>query len=98
MSLDFVNLVAIISAVISVVITLKVSKEILSDRKQRKQVSNKDDEIIEDAEYKKIKASTCWLEHERQRNKGDHFDDENVYLSRAEAIRENTDFFSFVNN
>ena len=97
MKLDFVNIVAIISAIIGIVIAIRTLREMVSDRKQRKIVENKIEVDVKDSEYKIIESSTYWLEHERQRNKGDHYDDESVYLNRAQTIRERTLFFSFIN-
>ena len=98
MSFDFINIVGVVSAIISLVIGFRTKKEIISDKKKRKEVLKNAEETIEDIDYKRIKASTYWLEHERQRNKGNHFEDEGVYLNRAQVIRERTSFFSFIND
>ena len=60
-------------------------------------VDNNSQLALEKSEYKKILDATHWLEHERQRNQGEHYEDENVYLNRAQAIRISTAFFSLVN-
>lgn len=98
MNFDFINVMTIIAAVISAIIAFRTIKEIISDRKHRKKTAEIIDESVEDSEYKRIKASTYWLEHERQPNKGNHYEDESVYLNRASVIREKTSFFSFIND
>lgn len=94
MSFDFVNFLAIISLVGIVVIFYKMVADYLSVRNRINAVDTKIDAIDE---YNKILNATYWLEHERQRNQGEHFDDETIYLNRAQTIRTKTSFFSFVN-
>ena len=76
---------------------VKVIKDIRAFRKQQSPVINVIPGENLNSEYQKILDSTYWLEHERQSNQGEHFEDESVYLNRAQTIRENTSFFSLVN-
>lgn len=96
MSFDFVDFLAVLACTISSVFAFKMIKDIISVRKQQRDVQYQQSQE-EKSEYKKILNATYWLEHERQRNQGEHFDDETIYLNRAQAIRTKTSFFSFVN-
>lgn len=97
MKFDFVNLVAIVSAIITVVIAFLMTRDVISERKKVKKISVPKEGGNEENRYKKILKATYWLEHERERNCGEHHSDENVYLNRAEVMREKTPFFSYVN-
>lgn len=46
--------------------------------------------------YDEIVRITRSLEIEREKNTGEHFEDETVYLNRAKLIRETSPFFSWV--
>lgn len=98
MSFDIVNILALISCVVTIVFAYKIVTEMSAARRQQR-IKMVDDRQLasEKSEYKKILEATHWLEHERQRNKGEHFEDETVYLNRAQAIRTSTAFFSLVN-
>lgn len=97
MSFDFVDFLAIVSCFVAVVISYKMVKDIISVRKQLAHAPINNPSSDEESEYTRILEATYWLEHERQRNQGEHYEDESVYLSRAQTIRTNTCFFSFVN-
>ena len=97
MSFDIVNILAVISCIVAIVLSYKMLKDIFAAKVHRMNVVDKDNSEIEKSEYKKILDATYWLEHERQRNQGEHFEDESVYLNRAQAIRTSTAFFSLVN-
>lgn len=97
MSLDIVNIFAVISCVVVLVFSYKIVIDITSYRRNRIKIASKGSRTSEKSEYKKILEATHWLEHERQRNKGEHFEDESVYLNRAQSIRTSTSFFSFIN-
>ena len=98
MSFNIVNILAVISCIVAIVLSYKMVKDIFTAKVHRENVVNKDNSEIEKSEYKKILDATYWLEHERQRNQGEHFEDESVYLNRAQAIRTSTAFFSLVND
>lgn len=93
MNFDIINVVSVIATIIAVVITIVMIKDVRNGRKPigKPNISTKD------LEYKKITDITKPLEFERERNKGEHFDDESVYLERAKKIRENSPFFTYVN-
>lgn len=96
MNFDFVDFLAVLSCTISAVFAVRMIKDIISVRKQQRiALYQQNQEKM--SEYKKILIATYWLEHERQKNKGEHFDDETIYLNRAQTIRTKTSFFSFVN-
>lgn len=95
MSFDVVNILAVFSAIASAVICYKMMKDYVALRTQHTGRINRP--VIEDAEYEGILRATYWLENERQKNQGEHFDDESVYLNRAQTIRRSTSFFSLVN-
>lgn len=95
MSFDVVNILAVLSAVASVVICYKMIRDYIAHRTQHADGENKP--MAGQSEYKDILAATYWLEHERQKNQGEHFDDETVYLNRAQTIRTKTSFFSLIN-
>ncbi len=95
MNFDIVNILAVISAVASVVIFIKMTRDYVARRTLR--TNKKIKQTAEGSEYQGILDATYWLEHERQKNQGEHFDDETVYLNRAHTIRTKTSFFSMVN-
>jgi hypothetical protein len=97
MNFDFITIVSMISGLIAIFLAVKVVKDIRSFRKQQPPAINVVQVECLNSEYQKILDSTYWLEHERQSNQGEHFEDESVYLNRAQIIRENTSFFSLVN-
>lgn len=47
--------------------------------------------------YMAVCSTTKSLEDERETNQGKHYDDESVYLNKAQSIRENSRFFDLVN-
>lgn len=98
MSFDIVNILAIISCVFAIVLLYKMVTDITTARRHRMKVIDKSILTSEKSEYKKILDATFWLEHERQRNQGEHYEDETIYLNRAQAIRTSTAFFSLVND
>lgn len=98
MSFDIVNILAAVSCVVAIVFSYKMVTDIIATKKQLMKVVDKGVLASEESEYKKILEATHWLEHERQRNKGEHFEDETIYLNRAQTIRTSTVFFSLVND
>lgn len=97
MNFDFITIVSMISGLIAVIMAVKVTMDIREFRKQQNPVIKTIPGEDLNSDYKRILHSTYWLEHERQSNQGEHFEDESVYLKRAQTIRENTSFFSLVN-
>lgn len=84
-------------SVISLIITLGIlwntvakTRELKNKSKQLELEKNQGS-----GEYDEILRITHRLESERESNKGEHFD-ESVYLRRANMIRENSKFFSWV--
>ena len=93
MTLDIVNIIAVLS-LLGIVWLFYL---ILVDIRSRQKKHTSEDPVGDVSDYKRILAATHWLEHERQRNQGEHFDDEDVFLNRANTIRLKTSFFDFVN-
>lgn len=98
MKFDIVNMMAVVSAVVALIFIVKTFKEALSDKQRHPKAPKAKGTSEGDVEYQKMVNSIYDLEHERQRNTGDHYEDESIYLNRAEAIRKKTEFFTFVNN
>ncbi len=96
MNFDFVDFIAVVSFIAAIVIIYKIVTDYMSLRKQINVVGKSVDDNGK-SEYAKILDATYWLEHERQKNQGEHFEDESVYLNRAQVIRTETCFFSLVN-
>ncbi len=96
MTFDALNIIAAFSLVAIFFIIGKMWRD-SAVKKNKKNTA--DPEVInqEMTGYKKILAATHWLENERQRNTGEHYEDEVVYLNRAQTIKDKTPFFSFVN-
>lgn len=95
MNIDFVNVITVITALITICILIHT---IISAKAEKRELSKS--RIIcqkEMSDYGKILHSTHWLEKEREKNQGEHFEDETVYLNRAKDIRKSSQFFSWVN-
>lgn len=97
MKFDLVNILALLSLVATLVIIYNMVRDYVTEKKRISDIGKQTNDI-EKSEYKKILNATYWLEHERQRNQGEHFEDESVYLNRAQTIRTKTSFFSLINN
>lgn len=95
MNFDFVNIVTLFSAVVTVVFLVYTIFEVRKDKNEHKKLVSKREETMSD--YDKVLRSTHGLENARERNTGMHFDDETVYLNRARAIREDSSLFSWIN-
>lgn len=95
MNFDFVNIVTLFSAVVTVVFLIYTIFEVRKDKNEHKKLVSKREETMSD--YDKVLRSTHGLENARERNTGMHFDDETVYLNRARAIREDSSLFSWIN-
>lgn len=97
MNFDIINVLAFISSLVIIYMVIKMTKDMLAFKRQHSSVNRIDQGDATKSEYNQILKSTYWLEHERQTNMGEHFEDESVYLNRAQTIRNNTSFFSLVN-
>jgi len=103
MKFDFVDLFAVISAFIGAgiatveIISIWKKKKELREAEKRRKMEVEVMNSLDKTGYSSIKNATFWLEHERQRNQGDHYEDESVYLNRAKTIREKTPLFSYIN-
>ena len=97
MNFDIINVLAVISSLVIIYMVIKMSKDMLAFKRQHSPINRIDQGDTPKSEYSQILKSTYWLEHERQSNKGEHFEDESVYLNRAQTISNNTSFFSLVN-
>jgi len=97
MKFDLVNILALLSLVATLIIIYNLVRDYITEKKRISDIGKQTNDI-EESEYKKILNATYWLEHERQRNQGEHFEDESIYLNRAQTIRTKTSFFSLINN
>ena len=95
MNFDFVNIVTILSAVITVLCFIRVVYEVHKEKNEQKSLMSRKEEYMSD--YDKILKSTYGLEKAREKNTGKHFDDETVYLNRAEEIRSGSPLFCWIN-
>lgn len=95
MNIDYVNLITIFSVIITVIFLVRTIWEVRKDKKeQEKRVINIKNSMTD---YEKILHSTHGLENAREKNKGTHFDNEEVYLNRAKDIRESSSLFDWIN-
>ncbi|MDE5790469.1 MAG: hypothetical protein K2H96_04480 [Muribaculaceae bacterium] len=90
---DIMTVFSVISLIITIGIlwnTVAKTREMKNTSKQLELEKNQST-----SEYDDILQVTHKLESEREKNKGEHFD-ESVYLQRANMIRENSRFFSWI--
>ncbi|MDE6017677.1 MAG: hypothetical protein K2G85_02565 [Muribaculaceae bacterium] len=91
------NVTMILSIVCAIITTIFVINTIRESRNEAAEAKDADDKIkSEIGEYDRILAATHELEFNREKNKGQHFEDESVYIHRANQIRVNSRFFSWV--
>ncbi|MCQ2343577.1 MAG: hypothetical protein MJ002_01485 [Paludibacteraceae bacterium] len=95
MSFDSVNIITFVTLTVSLVYFARTGYLYIRKKKTNENLDG--NSVCQDDHYKRILDSTHFVETERQMNKGEHFDDETVYLNRANNIRLNTDFFDWVN-
>ena len=91
---DITTILSIVCTIITAIFVINTIKE------SRKETVNAQDAYIkvksEVSEYERILEVTHQLEFNREKNKGQHFEDESVYIHRANQIRVNSSFFSWV--
>ncbi len=95
MTFNFINIITVLSIAVTIfylIITIRGA------RKEKRTDTVSTPESLKLSDYDKILKSTHWVENERERNQGEHFDDETVYLNRAKEIRESSPFFTWVKN
>lgn len=88
------NLLAIFSIIATLFSLYRVYTDMKKDKCNIKTATEASQRRLSD--YEKIVKRTYSVEHDRQKNKGIHYK-ECTYLNRAEIIRTQTNFFSFVN-
>lgn len=95
MSFDIINILTLLAGAL-IAYTLCM---IIRDKRMSKLKTSISSQKVEEAlsDYDKIVRRTAGIERERQKNTGQHHDDESFYLNRAEVIRSKTNFFTFVN-
>lgn len=94
MNFDIVNIVTVIAVIGTLVFLIQAIRTTYAQhQKSAAQVEPK--ETMTD--YEKILHATHSIEKAREKNQGNHFEDESVYLNRAAAIRESSSFFVWVN-
>ena len=91
---DITTILSIVCTIITAIFVINTIKE------SRKETVNAQDADVnvksEVSEYERILEVTHQLEFNREKNKGQHFEDESVYIHRANQIRVNSSFFSWV--
>lgn len=95
MNFDTLNILTIISCILIVYTVFMMFRDKRVTKLKVDMTSQKVEEALSD--YDKVVKRTAGIERERQKNTGQHHDDESFYLNRAEVIRSKTNFFSFVN-
>lgn len=94
MTPDIINILTIFSTIVAVVALLSTIRK---HRREKSEESEKLELSVTDSdEYEKILRVTSCLETDRERNRGEHFNDESVYLRRAREMRLSTQFFEWV--
>lgn len=93
---NITTIIAIGSIIITAILAYNTIRESRSEKDKSKTVIDNLKNQTDD--YEDILEATRQLEFEREKNKGQHFEDESVYLNRANQIRINSSFFSWVNN
>lgn len=94
MNMDFTNIATILSVLIMcffLFITVRDNR-----KNKRNQTSDGTQSKSDQSDYEKVLQSTHWLETEREKNQGEHFDNEDVYLNRAANIRKSSPYFEWV--
>lgn len=95
MSLDWIDIMTIVATFIALYCIWDVVRTVNKQKKSQKQ--QRDDASCIQTEYDDILAITSAMENDRQKNCGQHFD-EDVYLNRAHDILQRTRFFDWVNH
>lgn len=91
---DIMTVFTVISCVITLVLVLKTAADVRARNRHKREITiQRQDDL---SEYDRIIRITHDLENERQRNSGEHFEDESVYLNRAKLIRESSSFFQWI--
>lgn len=92
MTFDFVNIITFVSILLATIALLSTFRQAKREKNSKENESMK----VDSDEYAEILRSTHWLETEREKNSGEHFSDETVYLRRANVMRKTTAFFDWV--
>lgn len=91
------NIATIISIVCIIITVIFAIQTIRDSRKKDKEAQASADNLKSQLDdYHRILEATIKLESNREKNNGQHFEDESVYLHRANQIRINTPFFSWI--
>ena len=91
---DITTILSIVCTIITAIFVINAIKE---SRKETVNAQDADSKVkSEVSEYERILEVTHQLEFNREKNKGQHFEDESVYIHRANQIRVNSSFFSWV--
>lgn len=86
--------IAIFSIFATILAVYRIASDVTNNKKKSKHLVSINETLLSD--YDKIVRRTHHIEHDRQKNKGVHYE-ETTYLNRAEVIRKHTSFFNFVN-
>lgn len=91
---DIMTVFTVISCIITLALVIRTAADARArNRRKRETTLQMLDEL---SDYERIIRITHDLENERQRNSGEHFEDESVYLNRAKLIRESSSFFQWI--
>lgn len=94
MNFDLIDIFSLFATIVTIGLVWNTIRE---NRRCKKEIESRKNGIeVIMSDYDRILASTRELEFEREKNSGEHFDDENIYLNRAQEIRQSTPFFQWV--
>lgn len=95
MKLDYVNIIAVISSLVTLIFLFHT---IYESKKIKKYINLKKSKIQDEMiDYDRILNVTRPLECAREKNNGVHFEDESIYLKRASEIRNESSLFIWIN-
>lgn len=88
------TIISIVCIIITAIFVIHTIKESRQNDKDAQAAVNEIKTKLDD--YNSILEATHEIELNREKNKGEHFEDESIYLHRANQIRVNSPFFSWV--
>lgn len=94
--MDIANIITIVTGIIALIAVI----QLIATEKRNKRIAgqNSKNSYTRMSDYDIVKQRTAQIENDRQKNSGEHFEDEQVFIARAERIRTKSDFFKYINN